>query len=50
MDINAMMLTIGAAFILAVIIGPLLIPVLRRMKFGQQIRTDGPQGDRKSVV
>lgn len=49
MDINAMMLTIGAAFILAVIIGPLLIPVLRRLKFGQQIRTEGPKAHYKKA-
>ncbi|MFZ5752704.1 MAG: phospho-N-acetylmuramoyl-pentapeptide-transferase, partial [Bacillota bacterium] len=24
--------------------GPLLIPFLRRLKFGQHIRTDGPKG------
>ncbi|WP_216625910.1 phospho-N-acetylmuramoyl-pentapeptide-transferase [Paenibacillus planticolens] len=27
--------------------GPLFIPILRRMKFGQQIREDGPQGHLK---
>jgi len=32
-----------AAFVLALISGPLLIPLLRRFKFGQQIRDDGPQ-------
>ncbi|WP_230633154.1 phospho-N-acetylmuramoyl-pentapeptide-transferase [Paenibacillus athensensis] len=37
----------GVAFVLALIMGPLFIPILRRMKFGQQIRTDGPQGHLK---
>ena len=37
----------GIAFILAVILGALFIPLLRRLKFGQQIRTDGPQGHLK---
>jgi phospho-N-acetylmuramoyl-pentapeptide-transferase len=37
----------AVAFVLALIMGPLLIPILRRMKFGQQIRTDGPQGHMK---
>jgi phospho-N-acetylmuramoyl-pentapeptide-transferase len=37
----------GAAFLLSVILGPLVIPVLRRLKFGQQIRTDGPQSHLK---
>lgn len=33
----------AAAFILAVIAGPVLIPFLRRLKFGQTVRDDGPQ-------
>ncbi|WP_407873104.1 phospho-N-acetylmuramoyl-pentapeptide-transferase [Paenibacillus sp. P36] len=37
----------GVAFVLALIMGPLCIPILRRMKFGQQIREDGPQGHLK---
>ncbi|WP_209974317.1 phospho-N-acetylmuramoyl-pentapeptide-transferase [Paenibacillus eucommiae] len=37
----------GVAFVLSLIMGPLLIPLLRRLKFGQQIRTDGPQGHLK---
>lgn len=44
---NAILLTMGVAFVLALIMGPLFIPILRRMKFGQQIRTDGPQGHLK---
>lgn len=40
---------LGAAFLLAIIAGPLLIPLLRRLKFGQQIRTDGPQGHLKKA-
>lgn len=39
----AIFLTMGAAFLLAVIIGPLCIPILRRLKFGQQIREEGPK-------
>lgn len=38
-----MLVTLGGAFALALISGPLLIPLLRRLKFGQQVRTDGPQ-------
>jgi phospho-N-acetylmuramoyl-pentapeptide-transferase len=34
---------------LAVILGPLFIPLLRRLKFGQQIRSDGPQGHLKKM-
>lgn len=47
MDFNLIMLTMAVAFIIAVIVGPLFIPVLRRMKLGQQIRTDGPQSHLK---
>ena len=31
-----------ATFILALIAGPLIIPVLKRLKFGQTVRDDGP--------
>jgi phospho-N-acetylmuramoyl-pentapeptide-transferase len=41
---NAILITMAVAFVLALIMGPLLIPILRRLKFGQQIRVDGPQG------
>jgi phospho-N-acetylmuramoyl-pentapeptide-transferase len=44
---NAILFTMAVAFVLALIMGPLLIPILRRLKFGQQIRTDGPQGHMK---
>lgn len=47
MDIKVILLSIGAAFLLAILFGPLFIPLLRRMKFGQQIRTDGPQSHLK---
>lgn len=49
MDYKLILLTLGVAFILAVIAGPLFIPLLRRLKFGQQIRTDGPQGHLKKA-
>jgi phospho-N-acetylmuramoyl-pentapeptide-transferase len=48
-DFNVVMITLGAAFLLAVIMGPLCIPLLRRLKFGQQIRVDGPQGHLKKA-
>lgn len=47
MDFQLMLLTIGVSFILAVIAAPLLIPLLRRMKFGQQVREDGPKSHLK---
>jgi len=47
MDYGSILLTLGVAFVLAVLLGPLLIPLLRRMKFGQQVRDDGPQSHLK---
>jgi len=49
MDIRVILFTMGAAFVLALILGPICIPILRRLKFGQQIRTDGPQGHLKKA-
>lgn len=49
MDFGLILLTIGVSFILAVISAPLLIPLLRRMKFGQQIRGEGPQSHLKKA-
>src|SRR5690606_27728868 len=41
--------TMGVSFALAVILGPLFIPLLRRLKFGQQIREEGPEGHKKKA-
>ncbi|WP_159883944.1 phospho-N-acetylmuramoyl-pentapeptide-transferase [Paenibacillus puerhi] len=49
MDFKIVMITLGVSFLLALIMGPLGIPLLRRLKFGQQIRTDGPQGHLKKA-
>lgn len=49
MELKVIMFTMGAAFVLALILGPICIPILRRLKFGQQIRTDGPQGHLKKA-
>lgn len=49
MDFKLVLLTIGVSFLLAVIVSPLCIPLLRRLKFGQQIRQDGPQGHLKKA-
>ncbi len=35
--------TILIAFVISLVLSPLLIPLLRRLKFGQQIRGQGPQ-------
>lgn len=47
MDYGSVLLTLGVSFVLAVLLGPLLIPLLRRLKFGQQVREDGPQSHLK---
>jgi len=46
-DSKEILFPLATAFVLALLAGPLLIPLLRRLKFGQQIRTDGPQGHLK---
>lgn len=47
MDMMVILLSLGVSFILTVLFGPLFIPLLRRLKFGQQIREDGPQSHLK---
>lgn len=47
MELKVVLLTMGVAFVLALIMGPLFIPILRRMKFGQQVRTEGPKAHLK---
>lgn len=49
MDMKVILFTMGVAFLLAVITGPLGIHLLRRLKFGQNIRTDGPQAHLKKT-
>jgi phospho-N-acetylmuramoyl-pentapeptide-transferase len=39
----------GVSFFLAILLGPICIPLLKKMKFGQQIRSDGPQGHLKKA-
>lgn len=43
MDIPVLLLPLGISFLLAVLLGPLAIPLLRRLGIGQQVRSDGPQ-------
>ncbi|PYG88438.1 phospho-N-acetylmuramoyl-pentapeptide-transferase [Ruminiclostridium sufflavum DSM 19573] len=42
-------LAFAASFILALIAGPVCIPFLRRLKFGQTVRDDGPQTHLKKM-
>lgn len=44
MSENILLFTLLGAFILSVALLPLLIPALKRLKFGQSIREEGPQG------
>lgn len=49
MDPKVILLTIAVAFAFTVIVAPLFIPLLRRLKYGQPIREDGPQGHLKKA-
>lgn len=37
------LMALGVSVIIGIILGPIVIPFLRRLKFGQNIRTEGPQ-------
>ncbi|EPZ43905.1 phospho-N-acetylmuramoyl-pentapeptide-transferase [Alicyclobacillus acidoterrestris] len=43
MDLRALFFTAIAAFAIALLLGPISIPILHRLKFGQSIREEGPQ-------
>lgn len=43
MDLQALLFTAIAAFAIALLLGPICIPLLHRLKFGQSIREEGPQ-------
>ncbi|TFE31733.1 phospho-N-acetylmuramoyl-pentapeptide-transferase [Cohnella luojiensis] len=47
MDYTSIFWTLGVSFVLSVLFGPLFIPLLRRLKFGQQVRDDGPESHLK---
>ncbi|SEP55211.1 phospho-N-acetylmuramoyl-pentapeptide-transferase [Piscibacillus halophilus] len=40
---SVLLITIAIAFLFSVLISPVLIPFLKRLKFGQSIREEGPQ-------
>lgn len=48
-EYNIYIICILSAFVLALIAGPIFIPVLTRLKFGQMVRDDGPQSHLKKV-
>jgi len=41
--LNQILYGFGAALLIALVMGPVMIPVLYKLKFGQYIRSDGPQ-------
>lgn len=49
MSLVTIVLTIALAFILSALLAPLAIPYLRRMKFGQSIREEGPESHQKKA-
>ena len=42
MNTSAVLISMGISLLICAILTPLLIPVLRRLKFGQEIREEGP--------
>ncbi|SDC33703.1 Phospho-N-acetylmuramoyl-pentapeptide-transferase [Melghirimyces thermohalophilus] len=46
---SIILIPLAVSFGLGLILGPLVIPILRRLKFGQAIRAEGPQGHQKKA-
>ncbi|MFC2950197.1 phospho-N-acetylmuramoyl-pentapeptide-transferase [Virgibacillus sediminis] len=49
MSITVAVITLAIAFLITVLLSPLIIPFLRRLKFGQSIREEGPQSHMKKT-
>ncbi|MBD1371320.1 phospho-N-acetylmuramoyl-pentapeptide-transferase [Hazenella sp. IB182357] len=49
MDIRLILVPLAVAFGISVLLGPIIIPMLRRLKFGQSIREEGPQNHLKKA-
>lgn len=49
MDMRLILVPLAVAFGLGVLLGPFVIPVLRRLKFGQAIREEGPKAHMKKA-
>lgn len=47
MNVYTFFITIAIAFLVTVLLSPILIPFLRRLKFGQSIREEGPKSHQK---
>lgn len=49
MTITTTITILAISFIVSVVLAPILIPILRRLKFGQSIREEGPQSHMKKA-
>ncbi|MED3660313.1 phospho-N-acetylmuramoyl-pentapeptide-transferase [Ureibacillus sp. FSL K6-8385] len=49
MSIETTITILAISFLISVILGPIFIPILRRLKFGQSIRTEGPKSHMKKA-
>lgn len=49
MSIATMLIILAISFIISFILGPIVIPLLRRFKFGQSIREEGPKSHMKKA-
>ncbi|MEW9676563.1 phospho-N-acetylmuramoyl-pentapeptide-transferase [Lentibacillus sp. L22] len=49
MNIFILLITIAIAFLITFLLSPIFIPFLRRLKFGQSIREEGPQSHQKKT-
>lgn len=49
MEYSIIIYAIIASLIISILLGPLIIPFLRKLKFGQSIREDGPQLHQKKA-
>lgn len=49
MSLLLLIMTLAIAFLITVLLSPILIPFLRRLKFGQSIREEGPESHQKKA-
>ncbi|HSO58360.1 MAG TPA: phospho-N-acetylmuramoyl-pentapeptide-transferase, partial [Paenisporosarcina sp.] len=49
MALASTLIIVGLGFLLTVLLTPIFIPILKRMKFGQSIREEGPQSHMKKA-
>lgn len=49
MDVREIFIPMVVSFLITVLVSPLFIPVLRRLKFGQSIREEGPRAHYKKA-